>query len=74
MRPSKDAGEIMRDWEILCFFCLSLFPCLIFVFFQSDPVNQGVQLEEKRGGQYQRVAATDHEPPAIPVVVFAFPV
>ena len=45
----------------LSFFLLS---CLIFVFSQSHPVDQGIQLEEKWGRQYQRVAAP--QLPAIP--------
>jgi len=57
----------MPDWEILYafvfvfffFVCLSFFllSCLIFVFSQSRPVDQGVQLEENRGKQRLRVAA-----------------
>jgi len=67
----EEVGDIMRDREIVCVVCLSLFSsCFIFCFFQSHPVDQSVQLEEKRSRQYQRVAAP--QPPAIPVLVFTF--
>jgi len=74
----RGRSDIMRDWENLYAFSLSFFflfvsgfllPCLIFVFSQSRPVDQGVQLEEKRGKQHPRVAAP--QPPAIPVFLFS---
>jgi hypothetical protein len=64
MRLLKDAeeevGNIMRDREILCVvlcFCFFFFVSYILFFSQSYSVDKGVQLEEKRGKQYQRVAA-----------------
>ena len=77
IRSLKNAEEevrnIMRDWEILCVVSVFLpffFVCLQVYFFQSDPVDQCVQLVEKRGRQHLRVPAP--KPPAIPVVVFTF--
>ena len=46
-----------------CAVFLSFFFLVLYSFFQSYPINQGTQLKEKRGRQYQRVAAL--QPPAI---------
>jgi hypothetical protein len=55
MRSLKDAeeevGNIMRDREILCV-VLFFFVRVLYSFFHSYPVDQGVQLEEERGRQH----------------------
>jgi len=70
----EEVSNIMRDQETLCV-CAPFFVFLFFLrvlnsFFQSDAVYQGVQLEEKGGGKYQRVAAP--QPPAISVFFLQF--
>ena len=60
----EEVGIIMRERESLCV-CAAFFVFPLFFFRVSDPVFQGVQLEEKWGRQCQRVAAP--HPPAISV-------
>jgi hypothetical protein len=74
MQSLKDAeeevGNFLRDREILCVVLFFFFLFVFHNFFQSDPVDHVVQLEQERGRQHQRVAAP--QPPAISVVFFAF--
>jgi hypothetical protein len=49
----EEAGNIMRDRKILCVVLFFFFFFVSYVlFFKRYPVNQGVQLEEKRGRQH----------------------